>query len=130
LLAKGCHSLTPRLCRRTLARASTQALQKLSELSFVPTERARLDACLRLSQQLHPALADRLQVCARAVSALASRACKGQQERASRCQHACGDGPCRCASLLAVARHAQDVITCAADSIAARRQQVGRPLLV
>ncbi|KAG2493502.1 hypothetical protein HYH03_008318 [Edaphochlamys debaryana] len=56
------------------------ALQKLSELPFVPTERSRLDACVRASAALHPALAERL----------------------------------------------QDIIATAADSIAARRQAVGR----
>ncbi|EFJ49173.1 hypothetical protein VOLCADRAFT_120776, partial [Volvox carteri f. nagariensis] len=57
-----------------------QALQRLSELPFIPTERSRLDLCVRMSTQLHPAIAERL----------------------------------------------QDVIATAADSIAARRQAVGR----
>lgn len=57
-----------------------QVLQRLSELSFIPTERSRLDTCVRMSTQLHPAVAERL----------------------------------------------QDVIATAADSIAARRQAVGR----
>eukprot|EP00198_Chlamydomonas_reinhardtii_P014412 XP_001703749.1 predicted protein [Chlamydomonas reinhardtii] len=57
-----------------------QALQRLSELPFIPTERSRLDLCVRMSTQLHPAIAERL----------------------------------------------QDIISTAADSIAARRQQVGR----
>ena len=39
---------------------STQALQKLHELAFIPLERSRVDACVRASQQLHPAVADRL----------------------------------------------------------------------
>ncbi|KAG2437935.1 hypothetical protein HXX76_005551 [Chlamydomonas incerta] len=56
------------------------ALQRLSELPFIPTERSRLDLCVRMSTQLHPAIAERL----------------------------------------------QDIISTAADSISARRQQVGR----
>ncbi|GFR48470.1 hypothetical protein Agub_g10161, partial [Astrephomene gubernaculifera] len=61
-----------------------QALQRLSELPFVPTERSRVDLCVRMSAQLHPALAERL----------------------------------------------QDIIAAAADSIAARRQAVGRDAAV
>jgi nuclear pore complex protein Nup93 len=37
-----------------------RALQKLGELSFVPTERFRLQLCASSVNQLHPAVADRL----------------------------------------------------------------------
>lgn len=51
--------MQPRAHTRALA---PQALQRLSELPFIPTERSRLDLCVRMSTQLHPAIAERLQV--------------------------------------------------------------------
>ncbi|GLC39227.1 hypothetical protein PLESTM_000866000 [Pleodorina starrii] len=51
-----------------------QALQRLSELPFIPTERSRLDLCVRMSTQLHPAIAERLQdVIATAADSIAAR---------------------------------------------------------
>ncbi|KXZ50944.1 hypothetical protein GPECTOR_14g190 [Gonium pectorale] len=57
------------------------ALQKLSELPFIPTERSRSELCARLTAQLHPAVAERLQdvISAAADSIAGRRAALGRE---------------------------------------------------
>ncbi|GIL76174.1 hypothetical protein Vretimale_5759 [Volvox reticuliferus] len=51
-----------------------QVLQRLPELPFIPTERSRLAECVRITTQLHPAIAERLQdVVAAVADAIAAR---------------------------------------------------------